>query len=561
MLQSLSEAHAIGLVHRDLKPSNIFLCSIHGHRDFVKLLDFGIAKDTDGGEESDLTKTGFAVGTPKYMSPEQGRADKLDRRSDLYSLGVIMYEALCGEAPFKAPSAMSLIVKHMQEVPQSIDERVEGLPDGLAMIVMTALKKSPNARFYDADDMRAALEMVLARAGEPVSPTTKAQTAKMRGLTPDVVSAALAAKSTAASVAETREVAIKPGGDERPTKDDDEQAEAATRAIAAGAAGVAAGAAGAAAKQAFDPVKTGLGAPTERGPDPALAEAETKAVPTPAATPALAGMMADPTSAHRKHPSAPIMEDIGGGSIMPSSPSRPARNRPKNQDDGRSIAVLLLVVVLVAIAGVVAWQVFGGSGVDTSVAAGRARAMAAGREAVDFTKRASKAAVAAAQTAARNSDQRRGVRDKKGPKFKEDLAEKKAARKKEIEQAKAKGKTAPLTKKEVDKVGERHKGALRKCYVKYATKPANYKRIRIDVRIAEDGKVTDASSPESENDELAGCFEGVMKKARFRGKREDTESHQMFVNLGKIKSIRKKSPRRKPAPKKKKPAYDGDMAL
>ena len=191
VLRSLSEAHEIGLVHRDLKPSNIFLCEVHGEKDFVKLLDFGIAKDTEADGEADLTKTGFALGTPKYMSPEQGKADKLDRRSDLYSLGVIMYEALAGQAPFSARSGMQLIVKHLQEPPPPLQNKVEGLPDGLAPIVMTALQKHPGSRFYDADDMRAAIEMVMERAGEPVQSNKRAQTAAVRGLTPaDVMSAA-----------------------------------------------------------------------------------------------------------------------------------------------------------------------------------------------------------------------------------------------------------------------------------------------------------------------------------------------------------------------------------
>lgn len=91
-LKSLAEAHAKGLVHRDLKPANIFLTKAHGEKDFVKLVDFGIAKDHSGEEGADLTRTGVALGTPRYMSPEQASTDVLDGRSDLNSIGLVLYE-------------------------------------------------------------------------------------------------------------------------------------------------------------------------------------------------------------------------------------------------------------------------------------------------------------------------------------------------------------------------------------------------------------------------------------------------------------------------------------
>ncbi len=169
VLKSLAEAHDAGMVHRDLKPENVFLCRMRGDDDFVKLIDFGIAKSFEHADQ-DLTKTGFAVGTPKYMSPEQGRAEQLDGRSDLYSLGIILYQCLTGEVPFKAPSAMGIIVKHLQEKPVPLEQAApQPLPAGLADVVMRALAKRREERFDDADAMRLALEHELETAGESLT--------------------------------------------------------------------------------------------------------------------------------------------------------------------------------------------------------------------------------------------------------------------------------------------------------------------------------------------------------------------------------------------------------
>ena len=169
VLKSLAEAHDAGMVHRDLKPENVFLCRMRGEDDFVKLIDFGIAKSFEHADQ-DLTKTGFAVGTPKYMSPEQGRAEPLDGRSDLYSLGIILYQCLTSDVPFRAPSAMGIIVKHLQERPVPVDQAApQPLPSGLADVVMRALAKRREDRFADADDMRLALEHVLEAAGESLT--------------------------------------------------------------------------------------------------------------------------------------------------------------------------------------------------------------------------------------------------------------------------------------------------------------------------------------------------------------------------------------------------------
>lgn len=169
VLKSLAEAHHAGLVHRDLKPDNIFLCRVHGEDEFVKVIDFGIAKPKDSGDQN-LTRTGFTVGTPKYMSPEQVLNKPLDGRSDLYALGVILYQALCGEVPLAGASPMETLMAHLQKEPDDLREKAPHLPPALTRLVMRSLHKQPWERFTDADDMREALEEVLVvlEAADPV---------------------------------------------------------------------------------------------------------------------------------------------------------------------------------------------------------------------------------------------------------------------------------------------------------------------------------------------------------------------------------------------------------
>lgn len=169
VLKSLAEAHHAGLVHRDLKPDNIFLCRVHGEDEFVKVIDFGIAKPKDSGDQN-LTRTGFTVGTPKYMSPEQVLNKPLDGRSDLYALGVILYQALSGEVPLAGASPMETLMAHLQKEPEDLREKAPHLPPVLTRLVMRSLHKQPWERFTDADEMREALEEVLVvlEAADPV---------------------------------------------------------------------------------------------------------------------------------------------------------------------------------------------------------------------------------------------------------------------------------------------------------------------------------------------------------------------------------------------------------
>jgi serine/threonine-protein kinase len=154
---SLREAHAIGLIHCDIKPGNIIACERGGLHDVAKLLDFGIVRSVAAGHDADNGE-GAVIGSPLYLSPEQAAGkDRLDPRSDLYSLGAVAYFLLTGQAPFVRGSVMKTLAAHMQEQPPRPSGLRAGIPADLEGIILRCLAKQPARRFQDGDTLEKAL--------------------------------------------------------------------------------------------------------------------------------------------------------------------------------------------------------------------------------------------------------------------------------------------------------------------------------------------------------------------------------------------------------------------
>lgn len=161
--EGLAAAHSAGIVHRDLKPDNIFLIERGAEKDFVKILDFGIAKVSTS--EGKLTRAGAVFGTPHYMSPEQAAGASVDHRGDIYSVGVILFELISGKVPFEADNFMGVLTQHMYKPPPSLRDALadpEILPEGLEAIVKKCLAKRPEQRYGSMAEFVADIDKVAA---------------------------------------------------------------------------------------------------------------------------------------------------------------------------------------------------------------------------------------------------------------------------------------------------------------------------------------------------------------------------------------------------------------
>jgi serine/threonine-protein kinase len=186
--EALHYAHEQGVVHRDIKPANIMIEA----GDRVKVADFGIAKVKDAGEQQ-LTATGSLLGTPSYMSPEQARGQQLDGRSDLFSLGCVLYEMLKGRKAFQGDSITALLFKIIAEEPPPLREDDPEIPDELEAIVRKALSKSPADRYADGQEMADALRAVASVGSLPT----------LKGASPGATPATRVLPTAAASTAVT----------------------------------------------------------------------------------------------------------------------------------------------------------------------------------------------------------------------------------------------------------------------------------------------------------------------------------------------------------------------
>lgn len=174
-LAGVAKAHESGIVHRDLKPENIMILrrtNDDGEEiDWIKVCDFGIAKmndaDNDDPSERRLSVKGHLMGTPEYMSPEQARGDTLDVRSDIYALGVVLYQMLVGRVPFEGPTPLDVAVKHLNNEPVPPRERLRDVDPVLEVICLTAMSKDRSQRYQTAREMRAVLRA--AQEGRPLS--------------------------------------------------------------------------------------------------------------------------------------------------------------------------------------------------------------------------------------------------------------------------------------------------------------------------------------------------------------------------------------------------------
>jgi len=157
--RALREAHSLGVIHRDIKPSNIFLTQKHDEPDFVKVMDFGLVKDINLQDDG-LTKAGVFMGSPKYMSPEQIQGQYVDARTDIYALGVVLFEMVTGKAPFDRRSSVQTLIAHLNEEVPTLKEAYPecNISPHMEQVIYRCIAKSPEDRFSSTDEVLMALK-------------------------------------------------------------------------------------------------------------------------------------------------------------------------------------------------------------------------------------------------------------------------------------------------------------------------------------------------------------------------------------------------------------------
>ncbi len=217
MCTSLAEAHEQRVVHRDLKPENIHLEHRPGNPEFVKILDFGIAKvvhgDGTASNAPQLTATGQTLGTLEYMSPEQLMGKPLDGRSDIYAVGVVSYELITGRLPFPdARGPAGLITAQLRKVPEppSVAYPPGNIPPAVDACILKMLEKDKNSRYADANDLRVAVEQILQSGAQPAQAYTTPPPAVVSTPAPGSVVAPQAREASAPVVAASAEQNAKP---------------------------------------------------------------------------------------------------------------------------------------------------------------------------------------------------------------------------------------------------------------------------------------------------------------------------------------------------------------
>jgi len=161
MCAALNVAHAAGIIHRDLKPANVMLIERAGRGDYVKVLDFGVAKSYTPDQQTQLTHTGMLVGTVEYMAPEQIMGRTVDGRTDIYALGVVMYRMFTGKAPFRDGGVPALIHAHLNVFPKPMTDTAPEIPGALDRVVLRCLAKQPEQRYESMEELSRALVSAL----------------------------------------------------------------------------------------------------------------------------------------------------------------------------------------------------------------------------------------------------------------------------------------------------------------------------------------------------------------------------------------------------------------